>query len=78
MSWTFWSPPGVTPRPPPGSSQSVDEGDDRVRATYGANYDRLAQIKRRYDPTNLFRSNRNVPPLAEGSAMPIGTPTSTA
>jgi FAD/FMN-containing dehydrogenase/pimeloyl-ACP methyl ester carboxylesterase len=42
--------------------QTADEGDARVRASYGANYDRLAAIKRRYDPGNLFRSNRNVPP----------------
>jgi pimeloyl-ACP methyl ester carboxylesterase len=42
--------------------QTADEDDDRVRASYGANYDRLAAIKRRYDPDNLFRSNRNVPP----------------
>ena len=44
--------------------QTADEDDDRVRASYGANYDRLAKIKRRYDPGNLFRSNRNVPPAA--------------
>jgi len=39
-----------------------DEGGDRVRATYGANYDRLVELKRRYDPDNLFRSNRNIAP----------------
>ena len=42
--------------------QTADEDHDRVRASYGGNYDRLAAIKRRYDPDNLFRSNRNVPP----------------
>ncbi|HEX5617861.1 MAG TPA: alpha/beta fold hydrolase [Solirubrobacteraceae bacterium] len=42
--------------------QTADEDATRVRASYGANYDRLAAIKRRYDPGNLFRSNRNVPP----------------
>jgi FAD/FMN-containing dehydrogenase len=42
--------------------QTDDEGEERVRKSYGANYDRLAEIKRRYDPLNLFRSNRNVPP----------------
>ena len=42
--------------------QTADESQDRVRAAYGDNYDRLAAIKRAYDPRNLFRSNRNVPP----------------
>ena len=42
--------------------QTADEGDDRVRATYGANWDRLVEVKRRWDPDNLFRSNRNVRP----------------
>ena len=40
--------------------QTADEGEERVRATYGANFDRLAAIKEAYDPDNLFRSNRNV------------------
>jgi hypothetical protein len=42
----------------------MDEGADRIRATYGANYDRLAKIKRQYDPDNFFRMNQNVPPAA--------------
>jgi FAD/FMN-containing dehydrogenase len=43
-----------------------DEGEDRVRAAYpGATWDRLRQIKRRYDPDNLFRLNQNIPPAEE-------------
>jgi FAD/FMN-containing dehydrogenase len=39
-----------------------EEGTDRIRAAYGALYDRLAEIKARWDPTNLFQANKNVPP----------------
>jgi FAD/FMN-containing dehydrogenase len=40
-----------------------DEGEARIRAAYpGKTYDRLAEIKRRYDPENLFRLNQNIPP----------------
>jgi len=40
----------------------MDEGADRVRASYGSNYERLAQIKARYDPANLFHVNQNIQP----------------
>jgi FAD/FMN-containing dehydrogenase len=42
--------------------QTADEDETRVRETYGRNFDRLVEIKRRYDPENLFRANRNIRP----------------
>lgn len=44
--------------------QTADEDDDRIRATYGANFDRLAWVKAAYDPDNSFRVNRNIPPAS--------------
>jgi FAD/FMN-containing dehydrogenase len=44
--------------------QTTDEDLERLRATYGANYDRLVGVKENYDPENLFRSNRNIHPRA--------------
>ena len=39
-------------------------GDAEVKTAYGANYDRLAELKSKYDPTNFFNSNRNIQPTA--------------
>jgi hypothetical protein len=45
----------------------VNEGEEGIRAAYpGPTYDRLAEIKRRYDPTNLFHRNQNIPPAGQG------------
>ncbi len=41
----------------------MDEGPERVREAYGpAKYDRLRELKTRFDPDNLFRGNQNIPP----------------
>jgi len=40
----------------------MDEPEDRVRASFGANYARLQEVKRAYDPDNLFHLNQNIPP----------------
>ena len=40
----------------------MEEGDDRIRATYGKNYTRLAKVKKRRDPSNFFRVNQNIAP----------------
>ena len=45
----------------------MDEGQDRIRTSYLGNYDRLSQLKARYDPGNLFRVNQNILPAARVS-----------
>ncbi len=40
----------------------MEEGQDRVKASYGDNYNKLVQVKTKYDPGNLFRVNQNIKP----------------
>lgn len=43
----------------------MEEGQDRIKSTYGSNYSRLQQVKRTWDPTNLFHVNQNIQPAKE-------------
>ena len=42
----------------------MDEGEDRIKATYRGNYERLAAVKAKYDPDNFFHVNQNIKPAA--------------
>jgi FAD/FMN-containing dehydrogenase len=41
---------------------AADDKPERIRASYGPNYDRLVALKKKYDPTNMFRLNPNIRP----------------
>ena len=64
IDWTrsYWS--ALHPYSAGGAyvNMMMEEGQDRVRAAYGEHYDRLAAIKGKYDPDNLFRVNQNIQP----------------
>ncbi len=50
----------------------MEEGEDRVKATYRENYDRLVTIKNKYDPNNLFRVNQNIKPNLKKQNLEAG------
>ena len=64
IEWTrsYWS--ALHPYSAGGAyvNMMMEEGEDRVRASYGEHYDRLAALKGKYDPNNLFRVNQNIKP----------------
>jgi FAD/FMN-containing dehydrogenase len=64
ISWTrdYWD--AVHPHSGGGAYVNfmMDEGQERVKATYRDNFERLVDIKNKYDPTNLFRVNQNIRP----------------
>jgi FAD/FMN-containing dehydrogenase len=43
----------------------MEEGEDRIKATYGENYEKLVEVKTKYDPDNLFRVNQNIKPAVK-------------
>src|SRR5690606_589303 len=66
ISWTkaYWE--AIHPYSAGGAyvNMMMEEGQDRVKAAYRHNYERLARIKAKYDPTNLFHVNQNIKPQA--------------
>jgi len=64
IEWTrsYWS--ALHPYSAGGAyvNMMMEEGEDRVHASYGEHYDRLAALKGKYDPNNLFRVNQNIKP----------------
>ena len=47
------------------SNFMMDEGEKRVKAAYGSNYEKLVSVKNKYDPDNFFRVNQNIKPTLE-------------
>ena len=67
VQWTRDQIEAAKPHSPGGSYLNfpgVGADADAVREAYGPNYERLAKIKAKYDPANMFRMNQNIVPLA--------------
>ena len=64
MEWTvaYWE--SIHPYSMGGAyvNMMMEEGEERVRASYRRNYNRLAEIKAKYDPDNFFHVNQNIQP----------------
>ena len=60
-------PPGsevpIPPKPKTDSAAALPK-TDTIKAAFGANYDRLVEVKTKYDPTNFFQVNQNIKPTA--------------
>jgi hypothetical protein len=67
VEWSRQTWQALRPHSSDGVYVNFDSDDDasRVEATYGSKYERLRQLKRRYDPDNLFRLNQNIAPAAD-------------
>lgn len=67
VAWTRATYAGPEPRFAPQRYVNYlgdDEVGNAIRQAYGPNYSRLVEIKRRYDPDNVFRLNQNIEPTA--------------
>jgi FAD/FMN-containing dehydrogenase len=53
----------------------MNEGQDRIKASYRGNYQRLTQLKHRYDPDNVFHINQNILPASGPGPQPQENPT---
>ena len=51
----------------------ISEGENRIAAAFGSNYERLAKIKSKYDPDNFFRVNQNIVPASDGNIQYLGS-----
>lgn len=62
----------LAPHSEPGGYVNFMAGDDqgRVRDNYRGTYDRLVEVKRAYDPDNLFRGNHNIDPVPASGQLP--------